>query len=97
MASVQDCCCTVPTNCSENKARSYGFLQNAKQDGLVAKVGVSIYDPERLAAVMTVCRPDIVQTPLNLLTAASRFWLLQRPHDSGVEVHTRSAFLQGFC
>jgi len=71
-------------------------LQNAKQDGLVAKVGVSIYDPEQLAAVMTVCRPDIVQAPLNLLDRRleASGWL-QRLHDSGVEVHTRSAFLQG--
>ena len=71
-------------------------LQHARQDGMVAKVGVSIYDPEQLAAIMPVCPPDIVQAPLNLLDRRleTSGWL-QRLHDAGVEVHTRSAFLQG--
>lgn len=71
-------------------------LQRARQDGLVAKVGVSIYDPEQLAAITSVCRPDIVQAPLNLLDRRleTSGWL-QRLHDFGIEVHTRSAFLQG--
>ncbi len=71
-------------------------LLRARQDGLVGKIGVSIYDPEQLAAIMSVCRPDIVQAPLNLLDRRleTSGWL-QRLHESGVEVHTRSAFLQG--
>lgn len=71
-------------------------LQQARQDGMVAKVGVSIYDPEQLAAIMPVCPPDIVQAPLNLLDRRleTSGWL-QRLNDAGVEVHTRSAFLQG--
>lgn len=71
-------------------------LQHARQDGMVAKVGVSIYDPEQLAEIMPVCPPDIVQAPLNLLDRRleTSGWL-QRLHDAGVEVHTRSAFLQG--
>lgn len=71
-------------------------LQQAKQEGIVDKVGVSIYDPEQLAAIMLVCPPDIVQAPLNLLDRRleTSGWL-QRLHDAGVEVHTRSAFLQG--
>ncbi|TXI34835.1 MAG: aldo/keto reductase [Candidatus Moraniibacteriota bacterium] len=71
-------------------------LLRARQDGLVGKVGVSIYDPEQLAAIMPVCTPDIVQAPLNLLDRRleTSGWL-QRLHDVGVEVHTRSAFLQG--
>jgi aryl-alcohol dehydrogenase-like predicted oxidoreductase len=71
-------------------------LQALKQEGLVAKIGVSIYDPEQLASIMTVCAPDLVQAPLNLLDRrlVTSGWL-QRLHDAGVEVHTRSAFLQG--
>lgn len=73
-----------------------GALLHAKQDGLVGKIGFSIYDPEQLAAIMPVCRPDIVQAPLNLLDRRleTSGWL-QRLHESGIEVHTRSAFLQG--
>jgi aryl-alcohol dehydrogenase-like predicted oxidoreductase len=71
-------------------------LQALKEDGLVVKVGVSIYEPEQLASIIPVCMPDLVQAPLNLLDRrlVSSGWL-QRLHDSGVEVHTRSAFLQG--
>lgn len=71
-------------------------LQHAKLDGAVAKVGVSIYDPEQLVALLPVCQLDIVQAPLNILDRRleSSGWL-QRLHDAGVEVHTRSAFLQG--
>lgn len=71
-------------------------LQCAKHDGMVTKVGVSIYDPEQLAAIIPVCAPDIVQAPLNLLDRRieASGWL-QRLHDAGVEVHTRSTFLQG--
>lgn len=71
-------------------------LQLVRQDGMVAKVGVSIYDPEQLAAIMPVCPPDIVQAPLNLLDRRleTSGWL-QRLHDAGIEVHTRSAFMQG--
>lgn len=71
-------------------------LQALKADGLVVKVGVSIYEPEQLASIIPVCMPDLVQAPLNLLDRrlVSSGWL-QRLHDSGVEVHTRSAFLQG--
>lgn len=71
-------------------------LQALKEDDLVVKVGVSIYEPEQLALIMPVCMPDLVQAPLNLLDRRLVLsgWL-QRLHDSGVEVHTRSAFLQG--
>lgn len=71
-------------------------LQNTRHDGVVAKIGVSIYDPEQLAAIMPVFTPDIVQAPLNLLDRrlVTSGWM-QRLHDAGVEVHTRSAFLQG--
>jgi len=71
-------------------------LQRLKAEGLVKKIGVSIYAPRELDAVIDICTIDIVQAPLNpidrrLVTSG---WL-QRLHDQGVEVHTRSAFLQG--
>lgn len=71
-------------------------LQALKQEGRVTKIGVSIYEPEQLASIMPVCALDLVQAPLNLLDRrlVTSGWL-QRLHDAGVEVHTRSAFLQG--
>ncbi len=71
-------------------------LARLKAEGLVAKVGVSIYDPKELELVTQACPIDLVQAPLNvfdrrLMTSG---WL-QRLHDDGVEVHVRSVFLQG--
>ena len=71
-------------------------LARLKAEGLVAKVGVSIYDPKELELVTQASPIDLVQAPLNvfdrrLMTSG---WL-QRLHDDGVEVHVRSVFLQG--
>lgn len=71
-------------------------LARLKSEGLVAKIGVSIYDPKELELVTRECPIDLVQAPLNvfdrrLMTSG---WL-QRLHDEGVEVHVRSVFLQG--
>ncbi len=71
-------------------------FQCLKDDGLVKKVGVSIYSPSELETVTQVCDIDIVQAPFNvfdrrLLTSG---WL-HKLNEDGIEVHTRSVFLQG--
>ena len=71
-------------------------LAKLKSDGLVAKIGVSIYDPRELELLNKECAVDLIQAPLNvfdrrLITSG---WL-QRLYDDGVEVHVRSVFLQG--
>jgi len=59
-------------------------------------VGVSIYSPDELAALTISYRLDMVQAPLNLVDRRlqSTGWM-RRLKDQGVEIHTRSAFLQG--
>lgn len=71
-------------------------LRAARTDGLVDRIGVSIYAPDDLAAIYSVLPPDLVQAPLNLVDRrlVESGWL-QRLADDGVEVHTRSSFLQG--
>lgn len=71
-------------------------LQQLKANGLVKKIGVSIYDPAELDRVMQLMNIDLVQAPLSLIDRRleTSGWLRQlRTH--GVEVHTRSTFLQG--
>ena len=74
----------------------YAALQSLKDEGLVAKVGVSVYGPAELEYIWPKYRFDLVQAPLNILDR--RFvdsgWA-SRLKNSGVEVHTRSTFLQG--
>jgi aryl-alcohol dehydrogenase-like predicted oxidoreductase len=67
-----------------------------KSEGVVQKIGVSIYDPSELDTVMNACTIDLVQAPFNLIDQRlqSSGWL-QKLYDAGVEVHVRSVFLQG--
>jgi aryl-alcohol dehydrogenase-like predicted oxidoreductase len=71
-------------------------LENLKYCGLVQKIGVSIYSPAELENLMKHCELDLVQAPFNLVDRRlhTSGWM-QRLVDCGVEIHTRSAFLQG--
>lgn len=71
-------------------------LKKLKTDGLVEKIGVSIYSPSELDTVIRSCPIDLVQAPFNLVDR--RLYVsgwLQRLNDLGIEVHSRSVFLQG--
>lgn len=70
-------------------------LQVLKQSGKVEKIGYSLYHPHELAFLLEQgMEPDIIQVPFNILD--QRFAsLLEMLHAKGVEIHTRSAFLQG--
>jgi len=74
----------------------YGALCGLKEKALTRKIGVSIYSPSELEGLIAKFNFDLVQAPLNLVDRrlATTGWL-QRLKDSAVEVHTRSAFLQG--
>ena len=71
-------------------------LEQLKSDGVVQKMGVSIYAPTELDTVMQVCSVDIVQAPFNIIDRRllNSGWL-KRLHEQGVEIHARSTFLQG--
>lgn len=74
----------------------YQALQGLKQVGVVQKVGVSIYAPSELELLTPQYRFDLVQAPFNLIDRRlhTSGWLQRLKHE-GVEIHTRSAFLQG--
>ena len=71
-------------------------LYKLKEEGVVSKVGVSIYSPEILTAISGVVKLDIVQVPFNLFDQQilSSGWS-DKLKSAGVEIHTRSVFLQG--
>lgn len=71
-------------------------LLAVKRQGLVRKIGVSIYDPEELDALFALHHFDIVQAPCSILdqrilASGAAAWLQARD----VELQTRSTFLQG--
>lgn len=77
-------------------ARLHSALLDLKQRGLVEKIGVSIYDPQELDLLVGRFELDIVQAPYNVLDRRlATSGALARLKDAGIEVHTRSAFLQG--
>lgn len=76
--------------------RLWGVLQEIKSKGLASKIGVSVYEPDELNRILDAYSVDLVQLPFNLYD--QRFLqtgLLDRLKLSGVEIHVRSAFLQG--
>lgn len=77
-------------------ARLWDALLELKRQGHTARIGVSVYTPTQLADILDRFPIDIVQLPFSIYD--QRFLktgLLDRLKASGVEVHARSAFLQG--
>mgnify|MGYP003975138763 FL=1 len=71
-------------------------LLKLKQDGLVSKVGVSVYSGSQIDQLMERFKIDLIQLPINVMDQR----LLQSGHlqklkSAGVEIHARSTFLQG--
>ena len=71
-------------------------LEGMKASGFIDKLGVSIYNPNNLDRVIDLINLDIVQAPLNLIDRRliASGWL-EKLKLMGVEIHTRSSFLQG--
>lgn len=71
-------------------------LERVRDLGLVAKIGVSAYSADQLAATLTQMTPDLVQVPVNVVDQRLiEDGSLGRLKELGVEVHARSTFLQG--
>ena len=80
----------------KNGDRLYSILQALRQDGVVEKIGVSIYDPSELDTLCARFQFDLVQAPFNILDRRliDSGWL-DRLSDLDTELHVRSVFLQG--
>lgn len=74
----------------------FAAMVDLKERGVVRKIGVSVYDPTELSEIVPRYSLDLVQAPFNVLDQrlVTSGWL-DRLKDAGIEVHTRSAFLQG--
>ncbi len=74
----------------------YKALKQVQKRGLVQKVGVSVYAPVELERLTDTYEFDLVQAPLSILDRrlVETGWIT-RLKESGIELHTRSSFLQG--
>ena len=70
-------------------------LKTLKEKGVINKIGVSIYNPEDLDG-LPLEDIEIVQAPYNILDLRIfTSGIAKKLKDLGIELHTRSAFLQG--
>ena len=74
----------------------YHEVRSLQDQGLVEKIGLSIYQPEELGPLLNGRQFDMVQAPFSILDRrlASSGWV-ERLHGLGCEIHARSVFLQG--
>jgi aryl-alcohol dehydrogenase-like predicted oxidoreductase len=79
-----------------NGDQLYEGLRCLKDQGLTRKIGVSVYEPKELDQLLNSYDLDLVQAPLNLMDRrlVESGWAKQLK-DAKIELHTRSAFLQG--
>lgn len=72
-------------------------LIELKRQGLVKKIGLSVYEPKDIANCPFADCMDIVQLPVNILDRRweEDEWQRVLPRSSQCEVHARSIFLQG--
>ena len=74
--------------------QTWAYFESLKSQKLTCKIGVSSYSPEALSQLADRYPLDIVQVPMNILDL--RYLpVLKKLKKTGVEIHTRSAFLQG--
>lgn len=82
--------------CGVHGEAIYSAMAMLRAEGRVARIGVSIYQPDELVALIPRFALDLVQAPFNVLDRrmAASGWFA-RLRAAGVEVHIRSVFLQG--
>jgi aryl-alcohol dehydrogenase-like predicted oxidoreductase len=76
--------------------RLAGTLLELREAGLVRKLGVSVYSRGELDAARALLPLELVQLPLNAFDQRlRRDGTVEELRQEGIEVHARSAFLQG--
>lgn len=74
----------------------FNTLRLLKKNGVVKKIGFSIYSPNELDKYFFKFKPDLVQGPLNIFDQRMlRSGWIKRLNNKSVEFHARSIFLQG--
>lgn len=74
----------------------FNQLKILKDERLVNKIGVSAYIDSQLIKIIERFDIDIIQIPMNILDRRLiDNGLLNKIHSRGIEIHTRSIFLQG--
>lgn len=71
-------------------------MEALKASGIVNKIGVSVYSPSEIEKLLRQYRPDLIQLPLNVFDQRMiKGGYLRHLKGMGIEIHSRSVFLQG--
>lgn len=74
----------------------YSELRRLKEQGLVRRIGSSVYTGDQIDALLSRYELDLVQVPFSVLDQRLiSGGHLRRLKDRGIEIHARSVFLQG--
>ena len=74
----------------------WNYAKTFKKEGLIDKIGITIYDPQELDLVFDDLKPDVVQAPYNLFDQRlEKSGWLDRLYANKVIIQPRSIFLQG--
>ncbi len=80
----------------KNGSKIYSCLTNAKNKGLIKKIGVSIYTIHELNKIIKKFKIDLVLLPFNIFDQRTiKFKTLEKLKRLNIEIHARSVFLQG--
>ncbi len=72
------------------------LLEGYRDAGRIGRIGVSVYDPQQCRDILATFPVEIVQLPFNIYDQRFRTsGVLSELKGRAVEVHARSAFLQG--
>ena len=83
-------------DCMAQDGAAARALLRIQDEGIVERVGVSIYSAAEIERALSVFEFDLIQVPLSVFDQRLlESDILQRLIDRGVEIHARSAFLQG--
>lgn len=81
---------------SDGGTSLYKIIKSQKEKGVVSKIGVSVYDSEQIDFLLEHFDIDLIQLPLNIFDQRLiHSEALKRLKNKNVEIHVRSAFLQG--
>ena len=79
-----------------NGEKIYKSMLRLKEQGMVDKIGVSVYGPDELSELIKRFDFDVIQGPMNILDRRmENTGMLKQLKKIGVAIHIRSAFLQG--
>lgn len=72
------------------------FISRLKENGIIRKVGISVYEESQIKDILKHFTPDVIQIPCNILDQRLiQSGMLSTLKEQQIEIHARSIFMQG--